>query len=103
LALVRNIVGWHRDIAAGRWHYTTAGPIKRASELTLGHRRARPHRQAHGARLARNVFKRVIAADPYLIDGDFPGLRRRAAASTRSSRSPTSSRCIRRSTPRRGG
>jgi D-3-phosphoglycerate dehydrogenase len=24
------------------------------------------------AHVSRNVFKRVIAADPYLIDGDFP-------------------------------
>ena len=71
LALVRNVVGWHRDIAAGRWHYTTAGPIKRASELTLGivglGRIGK--RMAH---VSRNVFKRVVAADPYLIDGDFP-------------------------------
>ncbi|MFI4926035.1 MAG: C-terminal binding protein, partial [Vicinamibacteria bacterium] len=71
LALVRNVVGWHRDIAAGRWHYTTAGPIRRASELTLGivglGRIGK--RMAH---VSRDVFKRVIAADPYLIDGDFP-------------------------------
>ena len=71
LALVRNVVGWNRDIGAGRWHYTTAGPIRRASELTLGivglGRIGK--RMAH---VSRDVFKRVVAADPYLIDGDFP-------------------------------
>ena len=71
LALMRNVVAWHRDIAAGRWHYTSAGPVKRATELTLGivglGRIGK--RMAH---VSRDVFKRVVAADPYLIDGDFP-------------------------------
>jgi len=71
LASIRNIVAWHRDVTGGRWHYTTAGPVKRASELTLGivglGRIGK--RMAH---VSRDVFKRVIAADPYLIDGDFP-------------------------------
>ena len=71
LALVRNIVGWHRDVTGGRWHYTSAGPIKRAADLTLGivglGRIGK--RMAH---VSRDVFGRVIAADPYLIDGDFP-------------------------------
>jgi D-3-phosphoglycerate dehydrogenase len=78
LALVRNIVAYHRDIQAGRWHYLSPGPLKRASELTLGilglGRIGK--RMAH---LARNVFKRVIACDPYLIDGDFPAYVERAA------------------------
>ena len=29
LASVRNIVAWHRDVTAGRWHYTSAGPVRR--------------------------------------------------------------------------
>jgi len=72
LALVRGIVAYHRDVQAGRWHYLSLGiPLRRASELTLGilglGRIGK--RMAH---LSRNSFKRVIACDPYLIDGDFP-------------------------------
>ena len=36
LALVRNVVAYHRDIHAGRWHYLSSGHIARASEMTLG-------------------------------------------------------------------
>jgi D-3-phosphoglycerate dehydrogenase len=71
LALMRNIVFYHRDIQAGRWHYLSSGPLRRASEMTLGivglGRIGK--RMAH---VARNVFARVVACDPYLIDGDFP-------------------------------
>src|SRR5512147_1062427 len=77
LAMVRNVVRWHRDVTGGEWHYTTAGPVKRASELTLGivglGRIGK--RMAH---VSRNLFKRVVAADPYLIDGDFPAYVERA-------------------------
>ncbi|HSS70235.1 MAG TPA: C-terminal binding protein [Casimicrobiaceae bacterium] len=78
LALVRSIVAYHRDIQAGRWHYLSSGPLQRASELTLGilglGRIGK--RMAH---LGRNTFKRVIACDPYLIDGDFPAYVERPA------------------------
>jgi D-3-phosphoglycerate dehydrogenase len=78
LALVRNVVAWHRDVTSGTWHYSSAGPVKRASELTLGivglGRIGK--RMAH---VSRNLFKRVVAADPYLIDGDFPAYVERAA------------------------
>ena len=71
LALVRNVVAFHRDIQAGAWHYLSSGKIRRASEMTLGivglGRIGK--RMAH---ISRDVFKRVIACDPYLIDGDFP-------------------------------
>lgn len=71
LALIRGIVRYDHDIRQGKWHYTTVGRIPRASNLTVGilglGRIGK--RFAH---LARNVFKRVIAHDPYLIDGDFP-------------------------------
>ena len=71
LALVRNIVAWNRDVAEGRWHYTSAGPVRRASNLTLGivglGRIGK--RMAH---VSRNVFRHVVACDPYIIDGDFP-------------------------------
>jgi len=71
LALVRNIVGYHRDILAGQWHYLSSGSLRRVSDMTLGivglGRIGK--RMAH---VSRNAFKRVIACDPYLIDGDFP-------------------------------
>jgi phosphoglycerate dehydrogenase-like enzyme len=77
LALVRNVVAYHRDVQAGRWHYLSPGPLRRASELSLGilglGRIGK--RMAH---LSRNTFKRVIACDPYLIDGDFPAYVERA-------------------------
>jgi D-3-phosphoglycerate dehydrogenase len=71
LASIRNIVAYHRDIGAGKWDFLSSGPMRRPSELTLGivglGRIGK--RMAH---LSRNVFKRIIAYDPYLIDGDFP-------------------------------
>jgi D-3-phosphoglycerate dehydrogenase len=78
LALIRNVIAYHRDIHAGRWHYLSSGPLRRASEMTLGivglGRIGK--RMAH---LSRNVFRRVMAYDPYLIDGDFPAYVERAA------------------------
>ena len=77
LALIRNIVGFHRDVNAGTWHYLSSGKLRRASEMTLGivglGRIGK--RMAH---ISRNTFKRVIACDPYLIDGDFPAYVERA-------------------------
>ena len=71
LALIRNVVAYHRDVHAGKWHYLSSGPLRRASDMTLGivglGRIGK--RFAH---IGRNVFRRVIACDPYLIDGDFP-------------------------------
>jgi phosphoglycerate dehydrogenase-like enzyme len=71
LAATRNIVRYHRDIGEGRWHFMSSGPLSRPAELTLGlvglGRIGK--RMAH---VSRNVFKRVVAFDPYLIDGDFP-------------------------------
>ena len=71
LGLLRHITAYDRDVKAGHWHFSTAGTIRRVSELTLGilglGRIGK--RMAH---IGRNSFKRVIACDPYLIDGDFP-------------------------------
>jgi len=71
LASLRNIVAYDRDIRAGRWHYLSSGVLRRPAELTLGivglGRIGK--RMAH---VSRDVFRRVIAFDPYLIDGDFP-------------------------------
>jgi D-3-phosphoglycerate dehydrogenase len=71
LAMIRNVVAYHRDIGSGKWHYLSSGELHRASDMTLGivglGRIGK--RMAH---IGRNVFKRVIACDPYIIDGDFP-------------------------------
>jgi D-3-phosphoglycerate dehydrogenase len=77
LASTRNVVAFHRDIAAGQWHFLSSGPLRRPAELVLGlvglGRIGK--RMAH---VSRNVFKRVVAYDPYLIDGDFPAYVERA-------------------------
>jgi D-3-phosphoglycerate dehydrogenase len=79
LALIRNVVAYHRDIAAGQWHYLSSGPLRRPRELTLGivglGRIGK--RMAH---IGRETFRRVIAYDPYLIDGDFPSYVERRAS-----------------------
>jgi phosphoglycerate dehydrogenase-like enzyme len=71
LSLIRNVVRWNADIHAGTWHYTSAGKVPRASNMTVGvlglGRIGK--RFAH---IARNTFRRVIACDPHLIEGDFP-------------------------------
>lgn len=71
LDLIRNITAYDRDVKAGQWHYTTAGKIQRCSDMTIGivglGRIGK--RMAH---ISRNLFKRVIAYDPHIIDGDFP-------------------------------
>jgi phosphoglycerate dehydrogenase-like enzyme len=77
LASIRHVVAYHRDIQAGRWHFMSPGSMRRPSEMTLGivglGRIGK--RMAH---ISRNVFKRVVAYDPYLIDGDFPAYVERA-------------------------
>jgi phosphoglycerate dehydrogenase-like enzyme len=64
-------VAYHRDIQAGQWHYLSSGPLRRVGDMTLGivglGRIGK--RMAH---VSRNVFGRVMACDPYIIDGDFP-------------------------------
>ena len=70
IALVRHIPFYDRHVRAGNWHYTSAGKLRRVSDMTLGilgfGRIGK--RMAH---LSSNVFGRVIACDPYIGDGDF--------------------------------
>ncbi len=71
LSLLRHLPFYDRDVKAGRWHYLSPGTIRRTGNQTVGilglGRIGK--RFAH---LARNCFARVIACDPYIIDGDFP-------------------------------
>jgi phosphoglycerate dehydrogenase-like enzyme len=77
LDIIRGTTFHTADIRAGKWHYESNGLRRRASEMTLGivglGRIGK--RMAH---VSRNIFKRVIAYDPYLIDGDFPAFVERA-------------------------
>lgn len=78
LSLIRHLPFYDRDIKAGNWHYESAGKVRRCSDMTLGivglGRIGK--RMAH---VSRNLFKRVIACDPYIIDGDFPAYVERAS------------------------
>ncbi|MGE0315154.1 MAG: C-terminal binding protein [Lautropia sp.] len=71
LGLIRRLTPLNADVHAGGWHHAGAGKIPRAQELTVGvlglGRIGK--RFAH---YAQPIFKRVIAHDPHLIDGDFP-------------------------------
>jgi phosphoglycerate dehydrogenase-like enzyme len=71
LALLRHLAIYDRDVKSGRWSYLSPGTIRRASDMTVGilglGRIGK--RFAH---VARNCLARVIACDPYIIDGDFP-------------------------------
>ena len=71
LAALRNIVAHNRDIAAGTWHYQSSGKLRRPREMTLGIvGLGRIGKRM--AQISRDIFARVVAYDPYLIDGDFP-------------------------------
>jgi phosphoglycerate dehydrogenase-like enzyme len=71
LAALRNIVAHNRDIAAGTWHYQSSGRLRRPREMTLGIvGLGRIGKRM--AQISRDIFARVVAYDPYLIDGDFP-------------------------------
>ena len=71
LDLIRSITRYDRLVHAGTWHYTSVPPVPRAQNLTVGvlglGRIGK--RFAH---YAQPIFRRVIAHDPFLIDGDFP-------------------------------
>lgn len=71
LALIRHLALYDRDVRAGRWHYLSPGPIRRASDMTVGVLGLGRIGKRYAA-VARDCFARVIACDPYLIDGDFP-------------------------------
>jgi len=82
LALVRHLPFYDRDIRSGTWHYESTGPLRRCSDMTLGivGLGRIGQRMAH---LARNAFRRIVACDPRLIDGDLPAwVERRSLAAT---------------------
>lgn len=80
LSLLRHIAFYDRDIKNGTWHFSSQGPMRRVSDMTIGilglGRIGK--RMAH---ISRNSFKHVIACDPYLLDGDFPSYVERVSLS----------------------
>ncbi|MFW7342111.1 C-terminal binding protein [Pollutimonas sp. H1-120] len=71
LALLRHIAFYDRDVKAGKWHFTSAGTMRRVSDMTLGIL-GLGRIGKRMAYIAGPSFKRVIACDPHIIDGDFP-------------------------------
>lgn len=71
LALVRRVAWLDRDVRAGHYDPWSAGPIPRATDLVLGIL-GLGRIGKRMALIARECFGRVIACDPYIIDGDFP-------------------------------
>lgn len=71
LSLVRHLPFYDRDVRASRWHYTSAGRLRRPGNLTLGllGMGRIGTRMAH---LSRSIFGRRIACDPYVGAERFP-------------------------------
>jgi D-3-phosphoglycerate dehydrogenase len=76
LSLIRHLPFYDRDVRVDRWHYLSAGPLRRPKEMTLGivglGRIGK--RMAH---LSREVFGAVLACDPYIPAEDFPAFVKR--------------------------
>src|SRR6185369_17593278 len=70
LSLVRHIPEFDRDIRAGRWHYSSTGPVKRATQLTLGIL-GLGRIGGRMAQISRACFGKVIACDPYVEERSF--------------------------------
>jgi D-3-phosphoglycerate dehydrogenase len=69
LALVRHLPFYDRDIRAANWHYTSAGTLRRPGELTLGIL-GMGRIGTRMAQISRNVFRRIVACDPYIRDDE---------------------------------
>lgn len=76
LSLVRHLPAFDRDVRQGRWHYTSTGPIARATELTLGIL-GLGRIGKRMAEVSRACFGTVIACDPYIEAREFDGRARR--------------------------
>jgi D-3-phosphoglycerate dehydrogenase len=71
ISLVRHLPFYDRDVRAGKWHYTSAGKLRRVKGMTLGIvGLGRIGRRM--AEISNEVFGRIVACDPYIAQGDFP-------------------------------
>jgi phosphoglycerate dehydrogenase-like enzyme len=81
LSLARHLPAFDRHVRAGRWHYSSTGPVQRGARLTLGIvGLGRIGRRM--AELSRACFGGIIACDPYLDDAAFPDFTRRVDLDT---------------------
>ena len=71
LSIHRHLPQYDRDVRDGRWHFTTPGKIRRASELTLGILGLGRIGKRMAA-ISQACFRRVLACDPYIDKRDFP-------------------------------
>ncbi len=71
LGLVRHLPFYDRDVHAGRWHYMSAGTLRRVGDMTLGIL-GLGRIGKRMAKLSQHVFARVVACDPYIPGSDFP-------------------------------
>lgn len=71
LGLIRHLPFYDRDVRAGNWHYTSAGSLRRPSELALGIL-GLGRIGKRMARISEPVFGRILACDPYIAETDFP-------------------------------
>ncbi|QJR14786.1 C-terminal binding protein [Usitatibacter palustris] len=76
LALVRHLPFYDRDIRGAKWHYTSAGKLRRPKELTLG-LLGLGRIGKRMAAISHEAFRDVIACDPYIADTEFPPYVRR--------------------------
>jgi D-3-phosphoglycerate dehydrogenase len=76
LSLVRHLPAFDRDVRAKRWHYTSTGPVNRATGLTLGILGLGRIGKRMAA-LSRPCFGAILACDPYIAVSDFPEYVRR--------------------------
>jgi len=65
LSLVRHLPFYDRDVKAGRWHYTSAGTLRRPKELTLGIIGV-GRIGSRMAAISRPVFGRILGCDPHV-------------------------------------
>jgi D-3-phosphoglycerate dehydrogenase len=81
LSLVRHLPAFDRDVRAGKWHYSSTGPVQRGSGLTLGILGLGRigTRMAH---ISRPCFGSIVACDPYIAAAAFPDFVRRVDLDT---------------------
>ncbi|HEY3022658.1 MAG TPA: C-terminal binding protein [Actinomycetota bacterium] len=77
LSLVRHLPFFDRQVRRGVWRLTGTGPVRRPASMTLGLVGiGRIGRRV--AELARPVFRRILACDPFLPEASWPANAERA-------------------------
>ncbi len=71
LALIRHLPFYDRDVRAGKWHYLSTGHLRRPANMTLGLVGLGNIGRTF-AKLAKPIFKQIVAHDPYLPASAWP-------------------------------